>query len=64
MNTGAGADIHDPVGAHHGLFIVFYDDERVAEVTHVFQRIDQLGIVALMQTDAGLIQNIQNTGKP
>ena len=44
-------DIDDVIGTHDGLFIVLYHDHCIAEIAQMKQRVEQTGIVALMQAD-------------
>ena len=63
MNTGPRAYIHDIIRAAHSVLIVLYHDHRIAEVPQIFQRSNELVIITLMQTDAGLVQHVEHTGK-
>ena len=56
VDAGPGADVDDMVCGRHGLFIVFDHDQRVAEVAQAVQRLQQPGIVPLVQADARLVQ--------
>ena len=49
--TGSRADVDDVVTFHHRFFIVFDDDQGVAQIAHLFEGADEFGVVALMQTD-------------
>ena len=60
MDARAGADVHDIVRRAHGVLVVLDDDERVAHVAQVFHRFEQLCIVALVQSDARLIENVEH----
>ena len=51
MHTGARAYIHDIIRAAHGVFIVLHHDDRIAEVAQIFQRSNELVVIALMQAD-------------
>ena len=42
---------------------MFDDDHRIADIAQVFQRVEQAGIVALVQTDRGLVEDVENAGK-
>ena len=42
---------------------MLHHDDRIAKVAQIFERSNQLVVVALVQADAGLIQHIQHTGK-
>ena len=61
MDARAGTDVNDIVRRLHGFLVMLDDDDGVAEVTQALERCDELGIVALMESDARLVQNIQNT---
>ena len=60
MHARARANVNDIVGFVHGLLVVLDHDDRVAKVAQRFERGDQLGVVTRVQTDAGLVQNIQH----
>ena len=40
---------------------MLYNDQRVAKVSHMLQRLDQTVVITLMKTDAGLVQDIEYT---
>ena len=58
--AGAGADVDDPVGGADRLLVVLDDDQRVAEVAQLRQRADQLVVVALVQADRRLVEDVQH----
>src|SRR3989344_4717080 len=47
---------------HHGL-VVFHDDHRVAQVTQTLHGRDELGVVALVETDGRFVENIDDAGQ-
>ena len=51
VNSCSGTDIDDVIGTHDGLFIVLYHDHCIAEIAQMKQRVEQTGIIALMQAD-------------
>ena len=61
--AGAGTDVDDPVGGADGVLVVFDDDERVAQVAELEQRLDEAVVVALVQADAGLVEHVQHSGE-
>ncbi len=63
MDAGTRADIHDPVRSHHRLFIMFDNNQAVAKIPHALHGRNELGIVTLVQADAWLIHDIQDTGQ-
>jgi len=46
-------------GAHR-LLVVLDDDDGVAQVAQPLQRPDQLGVVALVQPDRRLVEDVQH----
>ena len=48
------------VGIQHHIFIVFHYDNRVSGIAQFLQRIDQADIIALVQSDTRLIQDIEH----
>ncbi len=48
--------------AHH-LLVVLHDDDRVAEVAQPLERRDQLGVVALVQPDRGLVEDVEHANE-
>ena len=63
VRAGAGSQIYYVIRAANRLFIVFDDKNRVSQITKVFKRIKQLAIVARVETNRGLVQNIQHTSE-
>ena len=53
-------DIHNVVSRKHGVLVVLDHDERVAKVAQPPQGRKQLVVVALMQTDGRLVEDIQH----
>ncbi len=58
--AGAGADVDEVVGRAHRLLVVLDDDHRVAEVAQAQQRVDQAVVVALVQADGGLVEDVEH----
>ena len=56
----ARTDIHNVISCKHGVLVVLDHDERVAEVTQPPQGRKQLVVVALVQTDGRLVEDIQH----
>ena len=61
MLTCAGAKINQPIGGAHCFFVVLDHEQGIAQVAHPLQRLDQAGIVALVQSYRWLIQHVQHT---
>ena len=62
--AGARADVDDPVGGRDGVLVVLDDDEGVAEVAQPGQRLDEPVVVALVQADRGLVENVEDADQP
>jgi hypothetical protein len=60
---GAGADVEDVVGGADRVLVMLDDDHRVAEISEVAERLDESVVIALVQADAGFVENIQHAGK-
>jgi hypothetical protein len=63
MDARAGADVEDVVGLADRLLVMFDDDYRVALVAQVLQRREQPVIVALVQADGGLVEDVEDAGE-
>ena len=57
-------DVDDVVGGADGLLVVFHDDDRVADVPQPDQGVDQLAVVALVEPDGRLVQDVQDPDQP
>ena len=58
--AGARADVDDPVGDPDGVLVVLDDDQRVAEVLEPDQGLDQPVVVALVQADRRLVEDVED----
>ena len=63
MLTRARPDVDNLVRRVHRVLIVLDDDQRIAEVTKPFQRIQQPVVIPLMKPDARLIEDIKHADK-
>ena len=63
VDAGAGADVDDVVGGDDGVLVVLDDDDGVAEVAQVPQRLEQAVVVALVQADGGLVEHVEHAGE-
>ena len=55
-----GPDVDDPVGRPDRLLVVLDDEHRVAEVAQPGERRDELRVVALVQPDRRLVEDVQD----
>ncbi len=56
--ASARAEVDHKIGAADGVLIVFDDEDGVAEIAKLFERAEKAGVVAGVQADAGLVQNV------
>ena len=61
--AGAGAEVEQVVGGGDHFAIVLDQDQRVAEVAEVLQGCEQPAIVARMQADGRLVEDVQHAGQ-
>ncbi len=59
--TGTRADVDDPVGGLDGVLVVLDHDERVAHVAQPDQGLDQPVVVALVQADGRLVEDVEDS---
>ena len=59
----AGPQVDQPIGDAHGLFVMLDHQQRIAEVAQSHQRVDQPGVVALVQADRRLVQHVEDAGQ-
>ena len=64
MHAGAGAKVHDVIRLPDGVGVVFDHEHGVAEVAQALERGQQAVVVALVQPDAGLVEDIQDADEP
>ena len=63
MHARSRADVADIVGIEHGFVVVLDNHKGVAEIAELFKCGDELCIIPFMQTDTGLVENIEHTLK-
>ena len=56
----AGTHVDEPVGRAHHLLVVLDDQHRVAEVAQPLERPDEPVVVALVQADRGLVEDVEH----
>jgi hypothetical protein len=61
--AGVRAEIDEIIGGADGLLVVLDHDDRVAEVAQFAQRGEQPLVVALVQADARLVENVEDAGE-
>src|SRR5690606_35083149 len=60
VHPGAGADIDHVVGEADGVLVVLDDYHRVAQVAQVGEGAQQALVVALVQADGGLVEDVHD----
>ena len=60
MLPRARTEIDNVVRRTNRLFVVFDHDHGVAEIAELLERREQSGVVALMQTDRRLVEDVQH----
>ncbi len=63
-NAGAGSEIDDVIGGAHGVFVVLDHHDRVALIAEAAQGVQQAVVVAGMQADRGLVENVEHAHQP
>src|SRR5215510_6925197 len=56
----AGAQIHHEVGGADGLLVVLHHEHGVAEIAEPLQRVEEPAVVALVEPDARLIEDVED----
>ena len=59
LATRLRTDVYNPVGSTHHILVMFYDDNRIAQVAQFLETVEQALVVALVQTDARLIKDVE-----
>ena len=60
VQARAGPHVDEPVGAAHHLLVVLDDDDGVADVAEPLERVDQARVVALVQADRRLVEDVED----
>ena len=63
-HAGAGPEIDDVVGRPHRVFVVLDDHDGVAQVAQLRKRVEQPVVVARVQADRWLVENVQHADQP
>ena len=57
--AGAGAEVEEVVGGADDVGVVLDDEDGVAEIAEVFHDADELGGVAGVEADGGLVEDVK-----
>src|SRR5207249_132127 len=63
MLAGPRPHVDDVIGGKDRVLVVLDDNDAVAQVAQVFQRRQQAVVVALMQPDRGLVEDVHDAGQ-
>ncbi len=54
-------EIEDVIRAFNHFPVMFYNDDRISEITQLLERFNQTCVVALMQSDRRFVKNVEHT---
>jgi hypothetical protein len=60
MDAGAGAEVDDVIGHADGVLVVFDDEHGVAEVAEADEGFEEAIVVALVEADAGFVEDVED----
>src|SRR5215208_7090772 len=61
MGAGAGAHVDDIVGGPDRVLVMLDDDDGVAEIAEALQGDEQSVVVALVEADARLVEDVEDS---
>ena len=64
VHAGAGPHVHDMIRHAHGRGVVLHDQHGIAQIAQPQQGLQQPVIIALVQADTRLVQDIQHPHQP
>ena len=59
--SGTGPEVQNVIRRPHDFRVVFDYQHGVADIPQVFQRVDQLPVVSLVQPNTRLVKNVKDT---
>ena len=63
FHSGTGTHVHDVVRDTDHLLVVLDEQDRIAVVTELADRVLEQGDVVVVQADAGLVEDIEQVGE-
>ena len=60
VDAGAGAHVDDIVGGADRVLVMLDDEHGVAEVAQALERFEQAVVVALVEADRGLVEDVEH----
>jgi hypothetical protein len=64
VHAGAGTDVDDVVGGADGVLVVLHHQHRVAQIAQVREGAQQALVVALVQADGRLVEDVHHAHQP
>jgi len=61
--AGAGAEIDDVVGPVDGVFVVLDDEDGVAEIAELGERVEQPVVIARVEADGGFVEHVEHAAE-
>src|SRR2546430_11287354 len=59
--AGARPQVHDVVRRTDRLLVVLHDEHAVAEIAQLLERVEQPRVVAMVEADGRLVQDVEHT---
>src|SRR5208282_4712241 len=59
----AGTEIDDKIGAADGVLVVFDHKNGIAEIAELLERMQQAIVIARVEADGRLVQNVEDAAK-
>ena len=64
MDAGTGTQVDDVISRSDRFFIVLDHQHRVAEIAQVQERVEQAPVIALVQSDGRLVEDVHDADQP
>ena len=64
LDAGTRAKIDDPVSRLHRIEVMLHDYEGITQIAQAQQGVEELTVVALVQTNTWLIQDVHDPDEP
>ena len=63
FSSGFRSHINNPVGGSHHILVMLHNNDSIAKIAQLFERVYEFDVVALMESDTRLIKDIENVDK-
>src|SRR5690349_21272821 len=61
MSASARSDVENVVGLKHHVFVVLHNNYRVTQIAEILQRANEFNVIARVQPDTWLVEDVQDT---